>query len=198
MKQLFCLGDSLTFGLGVRRQERWTTLTEQNTGIRVVNLGCNGDTTGGMLVRLQSQILSSHSASEPSAVLLMGGSNDISFEWEYRHAWSNIVAIYRQAKAFGLPMIIGLPVPMVPEDLMERPYYPGRDKFKIAALTEELARMLEYYCIEKEIPYVDFRTPFLGPDGFGRKELFFDGLHPTAEGHELMAQALCRTLAELP
>ena len=92
---------------------------------------------------------------------------------------------------------MGLPVPMIAEDLSVREYYPGRDRHQIAALTDEFSRMLKIYCTEKEIPFADFRTAFLGPDGLGRRELFFDGLHPTAEGHELMAQVLCRTLAEL-
>ena len=192
--KIACMGDSLTLGVGLPEYKgRWTDLVAERTGYTLVNLGIGGDTTGGMLARCQTQIFNQ----DFDAMILLGGSNDIAFEWEYRHAWANIIAIYRQAKAFGIPLIMGLPVPMIAEDLMERPYYPGRDRQKIAALTDELARMLEAYCIEKEIPYVDFRTPFLGENGLGRKELFFDGLHPTAEGHELMAQVLCRKLAEL-
>ena len=56
---------------------------------------------------------------------------------------------------------------------------------------------MKTYCVDKGIPCADFRTPFLGPEGLGRRELYFDGLHPTAEGHELMAQVMCRTLEQL-
>lgn len=192
--KIACMGDSITLGVGLPGyQGRWTDLVSERTGHTLVNMGIGGDTTGGMLARCQNQIF----GQGYDAMILLGGSNDIAYEWEYRHAWSNTIAIYRQAKAAGLPLIMGLPVPMIAEELAERAYYPGRDRHKIAALTDEFARMLKIYCIEKEIPYVDFRTGFLGPDGLGRRELFVDGLHPTAEGHELMAQALCRTLAEL-
>ena len=83
------------------------------------------------------------------------------------------------------------------KDLKVREYYPGRDNRKIAELTDEFSRMLKIYCEVQGIRYADFRTPFLGPDGLGRRELYFDGLHPTTEGHELMAQVLCKTLEQL-
>lgn len=189
--KIACMGDSITLGVGLPAyQGRWTDLVQERTGHTLVNFGIGGDTTGGMLARCQSQIF----GRDFDAMILLGGSNDISYEWEYRHAWSNIIAIYRQAKAFGIPLIMGLPIPMIAEDLSVRDYYPGRDNRRIAALTDEFSRMLKIYCMEKEIPFADFREPFLGPDGLGRRELFFDGLHPTAEGHELMAQVLCQTL----
>ena len=192
--KIACMGDSITLGVGLPAyQGRWTDLVAERTGHTLVNLGIGGDTTGGMMARCQYQIFNK----DFDAMILLGGSNDISFEWEYRHAWSNTIAIYRQARAFKIPLIMGLPVPMIAEDLRVRDYYPGRDNRKIAALTDEFSRMLKLYCIENGIPYADFREPFLGPDGLGRRELYFDGLHPTAEGHELMAQVLCRTLAEL-
>jgi len=192
--KIACMGDSITLGVGLPEYRgRWTDLVAERTGHTLVNLGIGGDTTSGMLARCQNQIF----GNDFDAMILLGGSNDISYEWEYRHAWSNIIAIYRQAKFFGIPLIMGIPVPMIAEDLAVREYYPGRDNRKIAALTDEFSRMLKIYCTEKEIPFADFRETFLGPDGLGRRELYFDGLHPTAEGHELMAQVLCRTLVQL-
>ena len=61
--KLFCLGDSLTFGFGMSRNVRWTTLVEQETGWQVVNRGINGDTTGGMLARLGPEVLTEYPAS---------------------------------------------------------------------------------------------------------------------------------------
>ena len=49
--KLICLGDSLTFGYGVRVSQRWTHLCAQDTGWKIVNEGVSGDTTGGMLAR---------------------------------------------------------------------------------------------------------------------------------------------------
>ena len=52
--KLICIGDSLTFGYGVRPSQRWTRLCAQETGWEIVNKGISGDTTGGMLVRLRA------------------------------------------------------------------------------------------------------------------------------------------------
>ena len=52
--KLICIGDSLTFGYGVRPFQRWTRLCAQETGWEIVNEGISGDTTGGMLVRLRA------------------------------------------------------------------------------------------------------------------------------------------------
>ena len=53
--KLICIGDSLTFGYGVRPSQRWTRLCAQETGWEIVNEGISGDTTGGMLVRLRAE-----------------------------------------------------------------------------------------------------------------------------------------------
>ena len=189
MKQLYCLGDSLTFGLGVRRQERWTTLTEQNTGIRVVNLGCNGDTTGGMLVRLQNQILSAHTPGEEAAVLLMGGSNDIFYSGSPVAARGNLGAMIHQTLSAGLQPIVGIPLPVDPA-LAPQKWAHVVDFPQAAALLEEYARWLEDFSAAFSVKTVNFRAEFLKPDGSVDPTLFLDGLHPNREGHIAMARRL--------
>ena len=54
---LICLGDSLTFGLGVRRGRCWTALFAEESGWNVSNRGISGDTTSGMLARLHRDVL---------------------------------------------------------------------------------------------------------------------------------------------
>ncbi len=55
--KLICIGDSLTFGYGVHLSQRWTRLCAQETGWELANEGINGDTTGGMLARMQGGVL---------------------------------------------------------------------------------------------------------------------------------------------
>ena len=79
--KLICIGDSLTFGYGVHLSQRWTRLCAQETGWELVNEGINGDTTGGMLARMQGGVLAELREGGLGAgrpyVLLMGGSNDV-------------------------------------------------------------------------------------------------------------------------
>ena len=80
MRKLICLGDSLTFGLRVPHSQAWPRLVSRETGLEVQNLGISGDTTGGMLARLQNLVGTvSHSGTAESmpVLLIMGGSNDI-------------------------------------------------------------------------------------------------------------------------
>ena len=47
------------------------------------------------------------------------------------------------------------------------------------------------------IPVVDFCEAFYKKDGSINKELFLDGRHPNAQGHQAMANVLCKTLEKL-
>jgi lysophospholipase L1-like esterase len=192
MATVYCLGDSLTFGLGVRRQERWTGLAEQETGHHVVNLGCNGDTTGGMLARLQNlaTTVGYHGTAENMPVLLiMGGSNDIFYAGTDTGAKANIGAMIHQAMAAHMLPVVGIPLPIAAEDA---PAGWGKiaDFHRAADQIAAYSQWLKDFCTAFGVQYVDFRQDFLKPDGTVRRELFVDGLHPNGEGHALMAKRL--------
>ena len=192
--KIICMGDSITYGCGLADlSRRWTDLAAERTGHTLINCGVNGDTTGGMLARCQNQVF----AQFPDAMILLGGINDINLTGQYRPVCANVAAIARQAMALELPILIGLPLPIVPEDLKVMAWDKDCDPFRSAGLCEQYAEWLRAFCASKELPLVDFRSPFLQADGTVRRELFQDGLHPTAEGHALMAEELCRVWAEV-
>lgn len=192
--RIFCVGDSITYGATLPDLAlRWTDITAAQTGHSLVNCGIGGDTTAGIMIRCHTQVF----PEKPDALLLLGGSNDISFTWEYRQACANIVSTVRNAQALGIQCIVGIPVPMSPEDMAFRPWDPERDMAHIAAQCRRYARWLTDYCQARSIPYVDFHSPFLNSDGSVRRELLSDGLHPNAMGHRVMADTLCRALPGL-
>ena len=187
--KIACMGDSITYGEGLsHRKNRWTDLVTEKTGHKCVNFGISGDTTTGMIARCQQAVFSQGF----DALLWLGGVNDISYTSDYRTAWANTLAVYCQAKAYGIPFIMGIPLPVTV--MPGRAYYPHRSGEQVIALVEEYAAVLKIYCEEKEIPYADFRKAFVEKDGKGREELFLDGLHPNEAGHALMADALCAAL----
>ena len=55
--KMVCIGDSLTYGLGIPVNENWAALLGRELGFEVVNKGVNGDTSGGMLARLERDVL---------------------------------------------------------------------------------------------------------------------------------------------
>lgn len=183
MTTLYCLGDSLTFGPGVKPLEKWTALCTA-AGLHTVNLGVSGDTTAGMLVRLQSLL-----AQKPPAVLLLGGSNDIFFTGSDLCARNNMAAMVHQLLAAGCGVYVALPLPVVVEDAPQ----------KWAALTDFAAanrclqaycQWLRAFCHALQVPVVDFQKYYVNQDGTVRRALYLDGLHPNAQGHRVLADTL--------
>ena len=195
--KLYCLGDSLTFGFGVSRSVRWTTLLEQQTGWQVVNLGVNGDTTGGMLARLWPELLSPLGADPvrrlESRILLMGGSNDIFFSGTDAQARANMAAMCQRLMGEGTRPLVGISLPVdwrfAPEQWARAADFENADR-----VMRRYCAWLKTFCGAFRLPVVDFAADFLDPEGEPIHELFLDGLHPNAEGHQLMARRMERAL----
>lgn len=192
--KIMCMGDSITYGTGLSDlSQRWSDIVAAHTGHTLINLGIGGDTTGGMLARCQTQVF----AKNPDVLLLLGGTNDICFTYDYHQAFANIVSMIRHAQTFEIPILIGIPIPFVPERFAKQEWFADRNNEHITQQCERLAQVLRAFCIAREIPYIDYRNAFLNEDGSARTELYTDALHPNATGHRIMAEVLCGKLREL-
>ena len=122
--KIMCMGDSITYGNGLLDlSDRWTDIVADRTGHTLVNLGIGGDATGGMLARCQTQVF----AKDPDVLHLLGGTNDICFTYDYHQAFCNIVSMIRHAQTFGVPIVIGIPIPFVPERFAKQEWFADRD-----------------------------------------------------------------------
>lgn len=192
--KIMCMGDSITHGNGLTDLScRWSDLTAAATGHTMVNLGIGGDSTGGMLARCQTQVF----AKDPDALLLLGGTNDICFTYDYHQAFCNIVSMIRHAQTLNIPIVIGIPIPFVPERFNKQEWFADRDNNHITAQCGRLAEVLKAFCTAREIPYIDYRSAFFREDGTVREELYVDALHPNADGHRVMADVLIPRLKEI-
>ena len=93
----------------------------------------------------------------------------------------------------GVLPVVGTPLPA------DAPHAPrawvAAVDFEAAERTMKGYRVwLKRYCTAFGVPYIDFCADFLSPDGSTRSELLLDGLHPTQEGHCLMARRLSAQL----
>jgi lysophospholipase L1-like esterase len=192
--ELICIGDSLTFGYGVRRNERWTALAAEESGWTLRNCGVSGDTTGDMLVRLRALLAEPGGRSDERCFLLMGGCNDIFYSGSDASARENMAAMVHQLFAAG-----EAPIVAVGPDLSGGPYPHGWSEltdFHAAEETvREYGRWLERFCDAFGVRMLDFRRDFLDRAGRPRPELYLDGLHPSREGHRVMAERVCRVLS---
>ncbi len=192
--KIICMGDSITYGFGLSDLNmRWSNLVSQRTGHTLVNCGVSGDTSTGMLARCQRQVF----GQQADALIFLGGINDISILGKNHSVYANVISIVRQAQAEAIPVILGAPLPVVSEVLSAPIWDPDRDSEELAQLCGKYADWMHLYAQANQLPMIDFRTPFLLPDGRVNSFLFQDGVHPTEEGHRLMADAACQTLEKL-
>jgi acyl-CoA thioesterase I len=121
------LGASNTFGKGVSRSQSYpaqleTLLRARGLEVRVINAGVNGDTTGGMLARLDRVV-----PKGTSVVILQPGGND-----RRKLASDNTPAIQSRLSAMGIKVV------MIPNGMLQGlPHQPDGQH-----LTPEGYRML--------------------------------------------------------
>ena len=193
MGTIICLGDSLTYGYGVRRAQCWTELAAKMSGWNVVNRGICGDTTGGMLVRLREILREEIGERDEHCFLLMGGCNDIFFSGSSTGARENMAAMAHQLFAEGeMPLIAVGPgiadgsYPSMWSDLVDFP--------EAGKVIRQYYEWLERFCSSFGVRMIDFRGDFRDREGNIRTELYLDGLHLNPEGHRVMAERVAKVL----
>ena len=166
------LGDSLTAGLGLLPDEAYPVLLEQRLrregfAYRVVNAGVSGDTTAAGLRRVEWVL-----RSRPAIVIVALGANDGLRHQSVAAMWDNLVAIVRRLRAAGATVLLaGMRVP---------PNYGDEYGRAFTAVFPDVARTTG-------VPL----GPFLLDGVAGDPRLNQpDGIHPTAEGHRLIADRL--------
>lgn len=192
---LICLGDSLTYGFGIPRHRVWPSLLAKTSGMRVLNWGINGDTTGGMLARFQA-----HSAvSDARAAILMGGFNDLALGADIGVVKANMFALVQQCFSVRVKPVLGIPIPV--RHPITFPLLASMDVDRACAAYDGLRPWLHSLAEDFSLPVVDFYRrfeEFLVSAALNGREyfdaLYTDGLHASEAGHALMAQEAARAL----
>jgi acyl-CoA thioesterase-1 len=173
------LGDSLTAGLGVAREEAYPALLEarlrrEGYDYRVVNAGVSGDTSAGGLRRVDWAL-----RARPEIVIVALGANDGLRGLPVDALRDNLEQIVRRVRAAGARVLLaGMRVP---------PNYGDEYARDFAAVFPEVAR-------RTGVPL----APFLLDGVAGEARLNqADGIHPTAEGQRLIASRLWSHLRPL-
>jgi lysophospholipase L1-like esterase len=126
---------------------------------------------------------------KPDFVFIMGGTNDLWWDWEVKTILGNLFSVVFQARHHGVTPVIGLPTPVNRPAAEKNDFAPpaaGYERF--AEKLSDLVRQLSSAAGESDLPVADFHTPFLRQDGGVESGLFLeDGLHPNQEGHRIMA-----------
>jgi hexosaminidase len=161
------LGDSITAG------GEWR---EIYPGLPIKNRGIGGDTTTGVLARLESIV-----DGRPAAIFLKIGTNDLTLgpqrDESYKQYREIITTI--QAKSPGTDIYVQS---LLPRDADMRDEVEAYNR-EIGVIASELG-----------VNYIDLYPAFLAPDGSIRDELTYDDLHLSGEGYLLWQSILEPTI----
>jgi len=173
---LVILGDSLTAGLGVAREEAYPALLEARLrrdgfAYRVVNAGVSGDTSAGGLRRVDWVL-----RARPDLVVVALGANDGLRAQPVQALRDNLTAIVTRLRAAGARVLLaGMRLP---------PNYG-------AAYTAAFAGAFPAVARATSVPLLPFLLDGVAGDPALNQA---DGIHPNASGHRVMAETLWRAL----
>ena len=174
---LVFLGDSITQGWG---DDIGGTLP----GVKVANRGISGDTTRGVLIRLDEDVL----ALKPAGVVLLIGTNDLEEQAEPETIAANLKLILAKLKEHSAKMPIVLCQVFPSSATKKRP----ADKIK---------RVNQLYAAavkgDAQVTFIETWPLFANAEGDAKKEEFPDLLHPNKAGYAKWAAAIRPVLATL-
>jgi acyl-CoA thioesterase-1 len=184
--EVLALGDSLTAGYGlldengfVPKMRVW--LEEQGLDVRLVNAGVSGDTTAGGLSRVEWSLTPA-----TEALIVALGGNDLLRGLDPAVSRANLEGILKVAQDKGLDvLVVGMEAPG---------NYGPEYKAEFDAMYPELAETYGalYFPRFFEGLYTVGSTP-----AELRDVMQMDGIHPNAEGVDLIVEAMGPAVAEL-
>ena len=185
---IVCLGDSLTVGYQnpflnplTIEETPYTGVLKGKMGnrVKIYNKGVCGELTRDMLQRFEQDVISH----QPDYVIILGGSNDLSWNFPPRKICNNLVEMYKQARAADIEPIACT----IPSILNFDDQIPPRRK---------LNSLIKEYAHKNHIICVDLFSVLSHPKtGRLREEFSSDGFHLSAEGYKVMGEAVYQELS---
>jgi lysophospholipase L1-like esterase len=151
--------------------------------LKVANFAIAGDTTQGLLWRLQN---GEGSGFQPKAIMLMIGTNNLVENTAAETAEGITAVVQELRKDFPAARILLLGI--FPRSTLDSPVR--------AKLTDVNARIAKLHD-NTHVFYQDLGPKFLEADGRIAAGVMSDGLHPTMRGYEIWANAVKEPLAKL-
>lgn len=170
-------GDSITQGWG-------DEIGKNFDGLKTANRGISGDTTRGMLHRVDDDVL----ALNPAAVVMLMGTNDLEEGASADEVSSNVAEIIAKLKQHDreLPIVL---CQVFPSSATKK-----RPADKIKAINEACLAAVKG---DARVIVIDTWTLFANKSGDAKSEEFPDLLHPNKVGYAKWAAALRPILATL-
>lgn len=167
---IITIGDSLANGFGVNNDDSFAIQTAKILGKTPIKRGVNGETTNGLLMRLDKE-LSLHSSI--TAIIISIGGNDFLRRYDTNTTQANIHQIIKISQKYtGCVVLLG-----VPNSIMNS-ILDG-----ISPLYKEVASQYNILLDSQSMPQI-----------LGDTNLKLDQIHPNKEGHTIIANNIANLI----
>jgi len=166
---LVMFGDSIT---------EWAPWVDALRPLNLVNRGLAGDTTRGMLARIDLTL-----AVEPKVVCIMAGINDLAQGYKVEQVLDNYIAMLNTWIEKGIIVVV------------QSTLYVGE---RIAALNDDVRKLnhqLAQFCHDNQLHFLDVNSS-LAPQGVLPVKFSCDDLHLNAAAYQAWLEVLRPTLSE--
>lgn len=180
--EIIFLGDSLT---------EFYQIEEFFHGLPVYNRGIASDTTDGVLDRLEDNVISI----KPAKVFLQIGTNDYREKKKNDQIFANIKKIITRLIE-GIPNVKVYVISLYPVNSKAKVYSPFFTSPRKNKKIIELNQMLNNYCKENNITFINVFDSLTDKDGNLDKKYTVEGLHISYEGYEVITNILMPFLLE--
>ncbi|UPR36655.1 lysophospholipase [Vibrio cyclitrophicus] len=167
---LVMFGDSIT---------EWAPWADIFRDVSMVNRGLAGDTTTGMLRRIDTTL-----NVKPKLVCFMAGINDLAQGYSVDHIYQNYVEILTTWRAQGITILV------------QSTLHVGNKLQGLNPQVSELNKRLQAYCEQHDIEFLDVNR-VLAPNQLLSNEYSCDDLHLNAKAYQAWAEILQPTITEL-
>lgn len=161
-KNIICLGDSLTEGVGAASGADYPSVLASHLGKHVLNAGERGDTTAGALARLERDVL----AQDPRLVIVLLGGNDFLRQVPLEETKRNLEQIVRRIQEQGaMVAVVGL---------------------RLGLFKDEYGPMYREIAIKYKALYI----PEVLKGILSDSQLKSDSIHPNGAGYRVVAERI--------
>jgi hexosaminidase len=168
-------GDVVMLGDSITDRALWDEIFPEQ---QVKNRGIGGDTTSGVLLRLESI-----TEAKPAALFLKIGTNDLT------HG-PGLEESYKQYREIVARVQVESPA----TEIYLQSILPRQAKYR--EKVEAFNREIQQVAVDLRVTYIDLYTGFLAPDSSIADELAVDELHLSGKGYRLWQSLLQPYMAE--
>lgn len=177
-RRIVFIGNSIVNGFPYQRGASFAGIIETETEFEVINRGINGQTSGEVLARFDSDVISQR----PDAVFILTGTNDFIYgQTVPEQVFDNLREMKKLADSAGIKAVFLTPLPTDAE-MASRCWITGGDVDyeRINRCLTGLADII----MDSGFDFIDLNSLYRE---CGK---FCDGVHPLPEGHRFIADRI--------